>query len=96
MKKASMSQLKNSLSSFLNLVREVIRVAVYDKGGIVAWIVPPTKDSLSVKERIAALNRAGLVELPLAKIPKKLPKPVKTHSKGSVVQALLDERRHGR
>lgn len=99
MKTASVSEAKNRLSAYLELVKRGETVLITDRNVPVAQIVPlepPAKgdDQAWLRE----MERKGIITPPkkrgVAKLlltpPPKLPKGV------SVLEALLEERRNGR
>lgn len=94
---ATITELKNRLSAYIDRVRAGETVLVVDRGVPVARLEPaltPEDDD----GRLARLARSGLVRLgtgtPSPEILEgKLPR---TRSGASIVDAVLEERRHGR
>jgi len=87
------AQLKARLSEYLARVRAGGEVLVTDHGRPVARIVPVADEH----ERLAELERQGLVRPGSMKLPKgfrELPRP--KVSGPTVTEALLEERREGR
>ena len=94
MKKASISELKNQLSAYLQCVRGGETVVVYDRSRPVARIdrVADENDD----DRIIQLQRAGLVAPPMEPMPLELLRSTPPRATTSVLDALLDEREGGR
>ena len=95
MEKATISQLKNHLSAYLRKVLAGHAVLIFDRDRPIARI-ERIQDDVHGNERLARLERAGLVRqsrIPLAlkALRKGAPK-----AKRSVTQALIEERREGR
>lgn len=94
MKRASISELKNQLSAYLQRVRAGHTVIIYDRNRPVARIdrIADEQDD----DRIAQLHRAGIVAPPSEPLPLdvlRAPLPGVEHS---VLDALLQEREDGR
>jgi len=93
---ATVSKLKASLSAYLRRVKAGEEVLVSERGRPIAKLVPVNgKDNLP--DHVAALARQGLVRIASRKLSKAfwtLPRP--SDPKGKVLQALLEEREHGR
>lgn len=96
MKKASVSELKASLSAYLVGVKRGEEVLVTERGRPIARVVPAI-GAEGVADRMTRLVRSGVLRPPSAKFSPKLlePSPVKD-SEGKVLKALLEERREGR
>jgi prevent-host-death family protein len=96
MEKATVSEVKNRLSAYLRKVRAGKTVLVLDRGRPVARIEPVAPADRSDDERLAELERQGLIKRgrgnPLEAL-RRLPLP---KSEKSVVEALIEERREGR
>lgn len=96
MRTVSVTQAKNTLSSLLRCVRAGETVLITDRGEPVATLQPaqPVADD----ERIARLERAGLIRPPRKAPTRKLLEkpPPRLRSGTSVLEALLEERREGR
>jgi prevent-host-death family protein len=94
MKKASISELKNQLSAYLQAVRGGEPVVVYDRNRPVARIdrVADEDDD----DRIAQLQRDGLLTPPLEPMPMELLRSPAPRPASSVVDALLQEREESR
>lgn len=96
MKRASVSELKASLSAYLVGVKRGEEVLVTERGRPIARVVPAT-GAEDATDRTARLIRAGVVRPASTKLSPKLlePSPVKD-PEGKTVKALLEERREGR
>jgi prevent-host-death family protein len=94
MKKVSISELKNQLSAYLQGVRAGESVIVYDRSRPVARIdrVADEDDD----DRIAQLQRDGLLVPPVDPMPMDLLRSPAPHASSSVLEALLEERRESR
>lgn len=93
MKTATITELKNQLSSIIDRVRAGESVLVTDRGQPVVRIEPVGADA-DDDARLARLERTGVVRKPSAAAPG-LADPISI-GKGSAVDVLLDERRSGR
>ena len=93
MKTATITELKNQLSSIIDRVRAGESVLVTDRGQPVVRIEPVGADA-DDDARLARLERTGVVRKPSAATPG-LADPISI-GKGSAVDVLLDERRSGR
>jgi prevent-host-death family protein len=97
MKTATISQLKNGLSAYVDKVRAGDTVLVTDRGVVVARLEPASAHPDSTG-RLERLQRSGIVRIgrgapPVELIRKPGPRP----SGGrSIVDVLLEERRSGR
>lgn len=99
-KQARISELKNNLSKYLSYVRKGGVVRVFDRDRPVAELVPLGRGGSAGSAQLAAvfddLERKGVLRRGTGKLPagfleKPLPRP-----RRSVLEALIDERRHGR
>jgi prevent-host-death family protein len=96
MKTASISQLKNRLSSYVDQVRAGETVLVTDRGVVVARLEPASASPDS-SGRLERLERAGLVRVGRGAPPLELighPGPPLRGGR-SAVDAVLEERRSG-
>lgn len=95
MEKATISQLKNRLSAYLEKVKAGATVLVLDRDRPVARL-ERVEAGARPADRIARLERAGLVRR--AKRPLHLARlrPAPPTARRSVLEALLEERREGR
>lgn len=95
MKSASVTDIKNNLSKYLELVKNGESVLITERGITVARIesVRAQQGKTADEARLARLERAGVIRrgrpIPQWLIDKA---PVKLAKEVSVVQALLDER----
>jgi antitoxin (DNA-binding transcriptional repressor) of toxin-antitoxin stability system len=94
MKKASVSDLKNQISRYLDYVKQGETVLVLDRTVPVAELKPVTGRSSSGK--LVALERKGIIRLGSGKIPEKFFKEQLRSKRGRVLDALLKEREKGR
>ena len=99
MKKASISEAKNTLSALIDGLAGGSPVLIVDRGRPVARLVSVASGRPADDDgRLSRLVRGGLVRpaeggLPKAVLNSPPPKPLPG---GSIVQAVLDERRTGR
>ena len=99
MKTASISEAKNRLSAYIDLVRKGETVLITDRDRPVARLVPLEPAGTSDEENwLQALERKGLIRRARKRGPSKLllKSPVRLPAGMSVLRALLDERRGGR
>ena len=96
MKTASISQLKNGLSAYLDQVRAGESVLVTDRGVVVARLEPAGARP-NPTGRLERLERAGLVRVGRGAPPVELLRLPGPRPRGgrSIVQTVLDERRSG-
>lgn len=99
MKRASISEVKNGLSSYVDLVRAGETVVITDRGRPVAQLVPAANSkSADVDERRANLEGRGVLLRATARAGKgfldRLPALPK--AEGDALDALLEERSEGR
>jgi len=94
MKKASISELKNQLSAYLQRVRAGQTVVVYDRGRPIARIdrIADEDDD----DLIAQLQRAGIVTPPREPLPLEMLRAPLPHAEHGVLDALLQDRAEGR
>lgn len=96
MKTAAISKLKAHLSDYLSLVRAGAEVLITDRGKPVARLVPISRVK-TTKESLRRMEKQGLIKLGSGKLPKDFwAMPRAEDPKGSVLQALLEEREEGR
>lgn len=95
MEKATISELKNSLSAYLKKVRAGHSVLILDRDQPVARI-ERIETGAAVDDALARLERSGLVRRGREPVPMKLLRQEAPRSRRSVARALLDERREGR
>jgi antitoxin (DNA-binding transcriptional repressor) of toxin-antitoxin stability system len=94
MKKASVSDLKNQISRYLDYVKNGETVLVLDRMVPVAELRPVTGKSSSGK--LVALERKGIIRLGSGEIPEKFFKRKIGGKRASILDALLEEREKGR
>jgi prevent-host-death family protein len=98
MKKTGIAELKNNLSRYIDQVKGGESILVLDRNQPVAQIVPlqtAARGAASNEERIARLERKGLIRRGSGDPQKWLAKRRLTKVPGSVLKDLLDERRGG-
>jgi len=96
MEKATISQLKNSLSAYLKKVRGGQTVLILDRSEPIA-VLERIEPSERPEGRLARLEQAGIIRRSRAARPlEALSETRAPKSKASVVAALIDERRDGR
>lgn len=98
MKRASITEAKNNFSALVDCVKAGGSVLIVDRGRPVARLEPVAALGQASDGRLAELIRAGLVRParePWSKAVLEGPLP-RAKRGGSVLQALLDERREGR
>jgi len=95
MEKATISELKNSLSAYLKKVRAGQSILIFDRNQPVARLERVEAGGHG-DERLDRLERAGLIRRPSASVSLKELRASATKPRRSVTQALLEERREGR
>ncbi len=95
MEKATISELKNSLSAYLKKVRAGQTVVVFDRDQPIARLERIEAEA-GEDDSIARLERAGLLRRARTKVPIKLLKQPAPKAKRSVGGALIEDRREGR
>lgn len=94
MKRASVSELKNQLSRYLDYVRQGETVTVLDRKVPVAELRPvPNSDP---KSKLASLERKGLVRQGTDRLPASFFSVSLGGKKARTLDALLEERAKGR
>jgi len=99
MKTATITQMKNQLSSFIDMVKHGETVLILDRTVPVAMLESPTpRERAECPDALGHLERSGLLRRGKSALPKaffkaKLPCPAKG---ASVVKALLRDREEGR
>jgi antitoxin (DNA-binding transcriptional repressor) of toxin-antitoxin stability system len=94
MKKASVSDLKNQISRYLDYVKQGETVLVLDRRVPVAELKPVTGKPSSGK--LVALERKGIIRLGRGEIPEKFLKRKLGGKRARILGALLEEREKGR
>ena len=97
MKKASVSEAKNSLSALLDKVKAGASIVIQDRGRPVARLEPISSTG-AAGDRLEQLVRDGVVRPARGPIPRKLLSSEPPSARGGVsaLEALLEERREGR
>jgi prevent-host-death family protein len=107
-KKANISQLKNSLSRYLDYVRDGGTVRIFDRDRPVADLVPvahpsskgassaASKESSPLEEILEDLVRKGILRRGSGEVPPDFLRRKLPRPRRSVVEALIEERREGR
>lgn len=96
MKKTGIADLKNNLSRYIDQVKSGESILVLDRNQPVAQIIPlqpAQRGAPSNREKIASLERKGLIRRGSGDPKKSLAKRRLTRVSGSVLKDLLDERR---
>jgi prevent-host-death family protein len=94
---ATITQVKNRLSAFIDRVKAGESILILDRGVPVARLEPAvTRDSGDDDGRLARLERAGIVTRGAGEYPHELLDEPPPRAKKSVLEALLEERREGR
>ena len=94
MRKASVSELKNQISRYLDYVKHGETVLVLDRMVPVAELKPVTGKSSSGK--LLALERKGIIRLGSGEIPETFFKGKLGGKHARILDALLEEREKGR
>lgn len=93
MKTASISEAKDRLSAYVDLVRQGQEVLITDRGKPVARLVPLEQGSKAHHDaRLIELARLGLIRLPLKPPPKRLRGPVKLRRPIDVARLIAEDR----
>ena len=92
-KKASVSDLKNQISRYLDYVKHGETVLVLDRRVPVAELKPVSGKSSG---KLVALERKGIIRLGSGKIPEKFLKEKLSGKRARILDALLEERETGR
>ncbi|HEV8614898.1 MAG TPA: type II toxin-antitoxin system prevent-host-death family antitoxin [Methylomirabilota bacterium] len=97
MKRAKIGELKNNLSRYLDHVKTGGSVLVLDRDEPIARLVPlhGSRDDSSGRDRLAILERRGVVRRGTGAGPRSLGKPRRLKLRGSVLRELLRERESG-
>lgn len=95
MEKATISQIKNHLSAYLKKVRAGESVLILDRDEPIARLERVSQQDHPA-DRLARLERAGLVQRAGARLDVDRLRRGLPQSSVSVVEALLDDRRHDR
>ena len=93
---AAVSDLKARLSEYLKKVTAGAEILITDRGKPVARLVPLSRAKIT-RESLAQMEKEGLIKIGSGKLPKdfwSMPRPEDPN--GSVLGALLEERKEGR
>ena len=96
METASISEVKNGLSAIIDRVKGGESIVVTDRGIPVA-VIEPMSARVDVDDRLARLERAGIIKRGTGKVPLELlrtPRP-RLADGHTLVEAILEERRSG-
>ncbi|HEX6138448.1 MAG TPA: type II toxin-antitoxin system prevent-host-death family antitoxin [Casimicrobiaceae bacterium] len=96
MKTATISQAKNHLSELLAAVKRGESVLILERDRPIARIVPVEASERSDDERLAELERRGIVRRAARPPRKTLPPPIELPEGVSLLEALLREREEAR
>ena len=96
MKTATISQAKNHLSELLAGVKRGETVLILERDRPIARIVPIDASQQSDDERLADLERRGIVRRAARPPRKTLPPPIAMPKGVSILEALLEERDEAR
>jgi prevent-host-death family protein len=97
METATITQVKNGLSSYIDKVKSGESILVTDRGVPVA-VLEPVAEQVDWDERMARLERAGLVRRGKGRIPLEIlrtPGPKVRGPGNPLVDAVIEERRSG-
>jgi len=97
MKQAKISDLKNNLSRYLDLVRNGEVIQVLNRNTPVATIMgsPPGRSGEKDEELLARMERKGLVRRGNVRLIQKILDDPLHNGNSGVLEALLDERQEG-
>jgi prevent-host-death family protein len=93
---AAVSDLKARLSEYLKRVKGGAEILITDRGKPVARLVPISR-ARATSKALAQMEKKGLIKIGSGRLPKDfwtLPRP--RDPDGSVLRALLEERKEGR
>jgi prevent-host-death family protein len=93
----TISKLKATLSAHLERVKAGEEVLVTERGKPVAKLIPVSRTEQATSKHLLDLERAGLIRIGSASLPRgfwKLPRPKDAASRGLAI--LLEEREAGR
>ena len=96
MKTATISQAKNHLSELLAGVKRGETVLILERNRPIARIVPIDASQQSGDERLAELERRGVIRRAARPPRKTLPPPIRLPKGVSILDALLEEREESR
>ena len=98
MKVATITEVKNKLSAFIDRVRAGESILIVDRGRPVARLEPVASIDEDADGRLARLERAGIIRRGERRGPDPLllKPPPRLRRPADVVKALIEERREGR
>jgi prevent-host-death family protein len=96
MKTATISHAKNHLSELLASVKRGETVLILERNRPIARIVPIDASQQSDDERLAELERRGVIRRAARRPRKTLPPPIRLPEGLSILEALLEEREEAR
>ena len=96
MKRATISETKNRLSELLTHVKRGETVLILERDRPIARIVPVESSERSDDERLADLERRGIIRRAARPPRKTLPPPIELPDGVSILEALLQERDEAR
>lgn len=96
MRRATISQAKNHLSELLARVKRGESVLILERDRPIARIVPVAESERDDDDRIADLERSGVVRRAPRGALRKLPPPIAWPDGASVLRALLQDRADAR
>jgi prevent-host-death family protein len=91
-KKATISQTKNHLSAYLELVKRGETVLILERDRPIARLIPVEASERGDAARLAELERLGIIRRAKRRPPRKLPPPIELPEGVSLLEALLKER----
>jgi prevent-host-death family protein len=96
METATITEVKNGLSALIDRVKAGESIVVTDRGIPVA-VIEPVTEHVDLDDRLARLERAGIIRRGKGKVPLELLRtPGPTPKDGmSIVDAVIEERRSG-
>lgn len=96
MKTASISEAKNRLSAYIDLVRQGATIVITDRGQPVAELSPIVHRGTAASARLAELERKGWLQRGDKSARREIPKPVRSRIPHlSIVDLLVAERESG-
>ncbi len=97
MKRATLTETKNNLSALVDQVQHGETILILDRGRPVARLESALGEGDDPEGRVARLERQGLLRRASIPFPREILMPPPRPSEGgSVLDALLEERREGR
>ena len=96
MKRATISQAKNRLSELLAQVKRGETVLILERDRPIARIVPIETSEREEDERLADLERRGIVRRSARPPRKALPPPIELPKGVSILESLLEDRENAR